>query len=309
LERRGNTNPEVEIYRYVTEQTFDSYLYQIIENKQRFISQVFTSKSPARMMQDVDETVLNYAEVKAIATGDKRIMELCTLEAEVGSLKLMKSSFMSERYELQDSAIKHIPRQIRSIESEIRCLEADAALAAQTSPASGEQFAPMVVQGKSCAAAKDAGLALLEACKAHADKDFLRIGEYRGFALEVAWDMWEKGHVLHIVGQERHKIHLGTDARGNISRIDNALADLPKELCTRQRDLGEAQEQLAVALAEKDKPFPQEAELAEKSARLGELTVALQLNERAPVIFADDAPDEGDGPAGPQRKKEMRKER
>ena len=305
-ERRGNTNAEVELYRYVTEQTFDAYLYQIIENKQKFISQVFTSKSPARVMQDVDEAVLNYAEVKALATGDPRIMELCTLEAEVGKLKLLKSSFMNERYALQDSAMKYLPAQISRVESEIRGFESDAALAAQTSPASTEHFAPMVVEGKTYATTKDAGFAILEACKATASKEPVPLGEYRGFQLEVSFDMWEKHHVLHIIGQIRHKIDLGIDARGNISRIDNALTDLPKELRDKQNALKEARQQLAVALAEKDKPFAQETELDEKSARLAELTTALQINEREPEILADDVPDEGDGADAPHRKKPAR---
>jgi len=306
LERRGNTNPEVEIYRYVTEQTFDSYLYQIIENKQRFISQVFTSKSPARVMQDVDETVLNFAEVKAIASGDKRIMELCTLEAEVSRLKLLKSSFMSERYDLQDQAMKYLPAKISGLEKRIRGMEADVALAAQTLPASSDRFSPMTVEDKTHTTTKEAGFALLEACKGCTSKEPVPLGEYRGFQLKVAWDIWEKGHVLHIVGQERREIHLGTDARGNISRIDNALGDLPKELQAKQRALGEAQQQLATALAEKDKPFPQEAELAEKNARLVELTTALQIDQSEPEFLDGEAPDKGDGPDRPLRKKSAR---
>jgi len=307
--RRGNTNPEIDLFRYVTEGTFDSYLYQLNETKQRFISQVFTSKSPERVMQDVDETVLNYAQVKALATGDERIMEMCTLEAEVSRLKLLKSSFMSERYALQDSAMKYLPARISRIEQKIRGYEADAALAAHTSPASAEHFAPMVVEGKTYTTPKDAGFAILEACKGCASKEPVPLGAYRGFALELSWNMRWKKFELHIVGQGRCEIDLGTDARGNISRIDNALADFPAELQCSRRELEEAQQQLAAALAEKDKPFPQEAELAEKSARLGELKAALQMDEREPVIFADDTPDEGDGPAGPQRKKEMREER
>jgi len=303
-ERRGNQNPEIEHYRYVTKGTFDSYLYQINENKQRFISQVFTSKSPARVMQDVDETVLNFAQVKAIATGDERIMELCTLEAEVSRLKLLKSSFMSERYDLQDKAMKHLPARIKRIEREIVNLEADIALAARSSSASTEHFAPMVVEGRTLTTAKDAGFAILEACKAYSGKEPMPLGEYRGFTLEVSWDMWEKGHVLHIVGQERRKIDLGTDARGNISRIDNAVADLPKVIQAKQRALGEARQQLAVALEEKDKPFPQEAEFAEKSTRLGELTIALQIDVPEPEFLTDDVPDEGDD--APQRRKDAR---
>ena len=306
LDRRGNTNPEVEIYRYVTESTFDAYLYQIIENKQRFISQVFTSKTPERVMQDVDEAVLNYAEVKALATGDPRIMELCTLEAEVSRLKLLKSSYLSERYDLQDSAMKTLPAKIRGLENEIRGFEEDAALAAKTLPASSEQFESMMVEGRWFSTPKDAGYAILEICKTCTSHDPLTIGIYRGFGLELSWDLWEKSHVLHIVGQERHKIHLGTDARGNISRLDNALGDFPKELQAKQRALGEVRQQLAVALAEKDKPFPQEAELSEKTARLGELTVALQVNERQPEFLEGDVPDEGDGTDASQRKKDAR---
>jgi len=306
LERRGNTNPEVEIYRYVTEHTFDAYLYQIIENKQKFISQVFTSKSPERAMQDVDEAVLNFAEVKAIASGDKRIMELCTLEADVSRLKLLKSSFMSERYALQDKALKHLPARIGRIEREMRGYEADAALAARTSPASAEHFAPMVVEGRTLTTPKDAGFAILEACKGVTSKEPVPLGTYRGFALELSWDMREKSYELHIVGQGRCEIGLGTDARGCITRIDNALADFPTELQCSRRDLEEAQQQLAAALAEKDKPFPQETELSEKSTRLGEQKAALQIDQSEPEFLEGEAPDEGDGTDGPQRRKDTR---
>jgi len=304
--RRGNTNPEIDLFRYVTEGTFDAYLYQLNETKQRFISQVFTSKTPERVMEDVDETVLNYAQVKALATGDKRIMELCTLEAEVSRLKLLKSSFMSERYALQDKALKHLPARISRIEGEIRGYEADTALAARTAPASVEHFAPMTVEGETYTTPKDAGFAILEACKGNTSKEPVSLGEYRGFALELALDKWGKNHVLHIVGQGRETIDLGTDARGCITRIDNALADFPIELQCRRRDLEEAQQQLATALAEKDKPFPQETELAEKSARLAELKFELQIDEREPEFLTDDVPDEGDGTGAPQRKKSDR---
>ena len=304
--RRGNTNPEIDLFRYVTEGTFDAYLYQLNELKQRFISQIFTSKTPERVMQDVDETVLNFAQVKAIATGDERIMELCTLEADVSRLNLLKSSFMSERYALQDKAMKYLPARIKRLETEIRGLEADAALAAQTSPASAEHFAPMTVEGKAYSTPKDAGFAILEACKAFQGKDPVPLGEYRGFQMEVLWDHHGGIHMVRLCGQEQHKVEMGVDARGNISRLDNALADLPKELPAKQHDLGEARQQLAVALAEKDKPFPQEAELAEKAARLGELKLVLQIDEREPEFLTDDVPDEGDGADAPQRKKGAR---
>ena len=299
-------NPEIDLFRFVTEGTFDAYLYQLNETKQRFISQVFTSKTPERVMQDVDETVLNYAQVKALATGDERIMELCTLEAEVSRLKLLKSSFMSERYALQDKAMKHLPARIDRIEREIRDYEADAALAAQTAPASAEHFAPMVVEGRTLTTPKDAGFAILEACKGTTSKEPVPLGEYRGFHLELALSKWGKNYILHIVGQGRCEIDLGTDARGCITRIDNALADFPTELQCSSRDLEEAQQQLVAALAEKDKPFPQEAELSEKSSRLDALKVALQIDEREPEFIPDDVPDEGDGADGPQRRKTVR---
>jgi hypothetical protein len=164
----------------------------------------------------------------------------------------------------------------------------------------------MTVEGKAYTAPKDAGFAIIAACKAFQGKEPLPIGEYRGFQMEVLWDHHGGIHMVRLCGQGQHKVEMGTDARGNISRIDNALGDLPKELQLKQRALGEAQQQLAVALAEKDKPFPQETELAKKTARLGELTVELQVDEREPVIIADDAPDEGDGTDAPQRRKDTR---
>jgi len=306
MERRGNQNPEVENFRYVTEQTFDSYLYQMNENKQKFISQIFTSKCPARVMQDVDETVLGFAEVKALATGDLRIMELCSLEAEVNKLKLLKSSFMSERYALQDSAGKHLPERIHRLEQKIQGLESDIKLATQSSPATAEQFAGMVVEGRNFDTPKDAGFAILEACKAFQGREPKPIGSYRGFQLEVVWDYYNGIHAIRLCGQEQHKVEMGTDARGNVTRIDNAIADLPQELQNSQNALQETRQQLVTALAEKDKPFPQEAELTEKSARLAELAVALQLDKRVPEVLDSDVPDEGDSVAVPARKKDGR---
>jgi len=231
---------------------------------------------------------------------------MCTLEAEVNKLKLLKSSFMSERYALQDSAVKYLPARITRIEGEIRDLEADAALAAQTTAASAERFAPMTVEGKTYTAPKDAGYAIIAACKAFQGKEPLPIGEYRGFQMEVLWDHHGGIHMVRLCGQGQHKVEMGTDARGNISRLDNALGDLPKVLQAQRGALEEARQQLAVALVEKDKPFPQEAELAGKVARLGELTRALQVNEREPEILEGEVPDESDDFAGPQRRKDAR---
>jgi len=301
LVRRGNTNPEVEIYRYVTEGTFDSYLYQIIENKQRFISQVFTSKSPARVMQDVDEAVLNFAEVKAIASGDPRIMKLCNLEAEVSKLRVLKSSHMSQRYEMEDKLRQNYPREIYRLEELVKRYTADAAHLTGNPPG---EFS-IELDGQVYTERKAAGSALLELCKATTGKDFIPIGHYRGFKVELAFDYHEKVHKTTLGHHGWHTTTLGSDIFGNLTRIDNVLDGIPARLKRFEDSLSDTRAQAEKAAGEAAAPFSREQELTEKSGRLAELKVDLQVDQPEPVLLADDAPDEGEAAAWtPQRKKQ-----
>jgi hypothetical protein len=301
IERRGNQNPEVDIYRYVTEGTFDSYLYQIIENKQRFIAQVFTSKSPARAMQDVDEAVLNYAEVKALATGDKRIMEMCTLDTEVGKLKLLKSSHMNERYALQDNLRQRYPMEIARLSNQAEAYREDAAYLA-ANPAA--EFS-IELEGTTYTDKKAAGSALLEVCKATTCRDPVTIGSYRGFLMKLSFDYNEKTHQITLGHKGWHTNTLGQDIFGNLTRIDNLLENIPTRAQRCAEKLTETRAQAEKAEAEAKAPFPREQELAEKTKRLATLKMDLQIAKAELVVMEDDAPEEGDAAAQPpQRKKQ-----
>ena len=291
----------MEIYRYVTEQTFDSYLYQIIENKQRFISQVFTSKSPARVMQDVDEAVLNFAEIKAIASGDPRIMELCTLEAEVSKLRVLRSSHMSQRYELEDKLRQHYPREIYRLEEQVKRYTADAAHLAGNLPG---EFS-IELDGQVYTEKKAAGSALLELCKATTSRDFTAIGQYRGFKMELTFDYHEKVHKISLGHHGWHTTTLGSDIFGNLTRIDNVLDGIPARLKRCEDSLADTRAQAEKAAVEAAAPFSREQELTEKSERLAELKVDLQVDQPEPVLLMDDAPDEGEEIALPRKKREL----
>ena len=302
IQRQGNSNPEIEVFRYVTEGTFDAYSYQLVESKQKFISQVMTSCTPLRCAEDVDEQALSYAEIKALASGNPLIIEKCNLEMQVGRLQLLKGSFLSQRYDLEDKALRHLPSAISYSERQIAARETDAALAVQTAPASAEHFSPMVIHDVACTTTKDAGSALLEACAAVTSKDLVPIGTYRGFSMEVSFDRLEKEYHLTLRGQGNYPVSLGVDVRGNITRIDNALGSLSASLETERQTLADLRQQLAAAKEQMGVPFPQEAELAEKSAKLAKVNAALNLDHREPEVLGDDAPEEGEAP-GPKHKK------
>jgi len=303
LVRQGNTNPEVEVYRYVTEGTFDAYSYQLVESKQKFIAQIMTSRTPLRSAEDVDEQALSYAEIKALASGNPLIVEKCDLEMQVARLQLLKSSFLSQRYDLEDKALRHLPGNIRFMEGKILACEADARLAAKTRPATVEHFEPMVIHSETYTTTKAAGSALLEACAAVTSKDPIPVGTYRGFGMELSFDGIAKEYFITLRGQWQHRFSLGTDVRGNITRIDNALAGLPDALNSNRQALADFQQQLAAAKEQMVVPFPQEAELAEKSARLAEVNAALNLDQRENEDdLGDDVPEEGDVSAGARKK-------
>ena len=289
--RQGNQNPEVQIYRYVTEGTFDSYLYQMVENKQRFISQVFTSKAPARVMQEIDDVVLSYNEIKALATGNPQIIERANLETEVNKLKMLRASFLSQKYELEDKVLKYYPQQIQQYEERIAGTTADIARRDKNTPAEG--FAPMNVKGIACTEKSQAGQALLDACSQLESMKTLHIGAYRGFEMELSYEAFAKEYQVALIGALSHRVPLGTDVFGNITRLDNALNGLEQRLESNRDSLERTKEQMETAKAESGKPFPREEELREKSQRLAELTKLLKLDEKDRELL-DSAPEEGD---------------
>ena len=287
--RQGNRNKEVHIYRYVTESTFDAYLWQTVENKQKFISQIMTSKSPVRSCEDVDETALSYAEIKALCAGDKRIKEKMDLDVDVARLKLMKASHQSQQYKLEDSLLKKFPEEIEKSMGFISGLEADMkTLAAHPHPEDG--FAGMTVKNDNLTDKDNAGAALLEAFKDVRGMEPVPIGTYRGFQMSLTLEDFGKDYVLTLKGQMTHRVTLGKDARGNLSRIDNVLNAMPDRLQNVRNTLDATTAQMEAAKAELGKPFPQEEELRVKSARLAELNAELNIDERTPMEqLADDS--------------------
>ncbi len=278
--RQGNKNAEVHIFRYVTEGTFDSYLWQTVENKQKFISQIMTSKSPVRSCEDIDATALSYAEIKALCAGDERIKEKMDLDIDVARLRLIKASHQSQQYRLEDNLLKFFPEQIEKNKGFIAGFEADMAiLAAHPHPEDG--FAGMEVRGDNLVDKDNAGAAILEACKEVKGLDPVPIGSYRGFAMSLSLENFMADYVLTLKGQMTHRVTLGKDARGNLTRIDNALAAMPERLKNVQSQLDNLYSQMETAKVEVGKPFPQEAELKQKSARLAELNAELDIDGKS----------------------------
>ena len=301
--RQGNTNPKVDIFRYVTESTFDSYMWQTIENKQKFISQIMTSKSPARSCEDVDETALSYAEVKALATGNPYIKEKMDLEVQVSRLKLVKANFLSQRYALEDRILKQMPYEIRATEERIAGYKADIELYRAHS---SDEFPGMTIQGMTYPEKKDAGSAILAACKAKTKPTPEPIGFYRGFELRLEYDVLAKHFRLNIKGKLSHFIDLGTDANGNIQRIENAFGSFEERLHANEQSLITQREQLEIAKAEAARPFPQEDELKTKSARLSELDAMLNMDKRNDGPVLDSEPEQEDSESCPPIKQETR---
>ena len=275
--RQGNENKRVDIFRYVTENTFDSYMWQTIENKQKFISQIMTSKSPVRSCEDVDETALSYAEIKALATGNPHIKEKMDLEIEVSRLKLVKANYLSQKYTLEDSLLKHYPREIRLAHERIKGYEADIALYQRHKT---EEFPGMVLCGISYAEKKDAGATIIEICKAQTSPEAKEIGSYRGFALLLSFDTMSKVFRMTLRGSLSHTIELGSDIHGNIQRMENILEAFPMRLSACEKVLDTLKEQMENAKSEVEKPFAQEQELSEKTARLAELDALLNIDKR-----------------------------
>ena len=280
--RQGNRNKEVHIYRYVTESTFDAYLWQTVENKQKFISQIMTSKSPVRSCEDIDEAALSYAEIKALCAGDERIREKMDLDVDVARLRLMKANHQSQQYRLEDNILRHFPAQIEENKGFLSGFEADMkTLEAHPHPKDG--FAGMEVKGDFLTDKDNAGAVLLEAFKDAKGLESVPIGTYRGFSMSLTVENFGKDFILTLKGRMSHRVELGKDARGNLVRIDNALAQMPERYKTVQGRLENVQVQLATAKAELGKPFPQETELKEKSARLAELNAELNIDDGTPL--------------------------
>ena len=291
--RQGNENPKVDIYTYVTENTFDSYLYQLVEGKQKFIGQIMTSKSPVRSAEDIDETALSYAEIKALCSGNPHIKEKMDLDIEVQKLKLLRANHMSQRYALEDQLIRKFPEEIASMHQWIDGLESDMALLKDNTQPNAEGFSPMVIGGQIFTEKKAAGAALLDACNTLTGTAPVSLGSYRGFQMTLCFDSFEKLFKISMQGTLTYKVGLGTDVFGNIQRMDNLLESMP----TRQLDYKEKLKNLEIqvenAKQEIAKPFPREEELKEKSARLDQLNILLNMDKRENEIV-DGVQDEGE---------------
>jgi N12 class adenine-specific DNA methylase/adenine-specific DNA methylase len=280
IERQGNMFPEVEVYRYVTEQTFDAYLYQLVESKQKFISQIMTSKSPVRSAEDVDEVALSFAEVKMLATGDARFKEKMDLDIQVSKLRVLKQSYLSEHYDLEDRVLKYYPQTIKEYEERIAGYENDAALAEQHKPQGEDKFCPMTLKGVTYTEKADAGEMLLAICKDYPMSAPTEIGSYRGFRMEIYYDTVNAHYCMNLCGKAKHKVDLGADALGNLTRIENELSKLPARLEVAKTKKAETIAQLETAKEEIKKPFAFEDELKEKMERLNALNIELNLNEK-----------------------------
>ena len=299
IERQGNMFPEVEVYRYVTEQTFDAYLYQLVESKQKFISQIMTSKSPVRSAEDVDEVALSFAEVKMLATGDARFKEKMDLDIQVSKLRVLKQSYLSEHYYLEDRVLKYYPQTIKEYEERIAGYENDAALAEQHKPQGEDKFCPMTLKGVTYTEKADAGEMLLAICKDYPMSAATEIGSYRGFRIEIYYDTVNAHYCMNLCGKTKHKVDLGSDALGNLTRIENELSKLPARLEAAKTKKAEIIAQLEIAKEEIKKPFAFEDELKEKTERLNALNIELNLNEKDTSVM-DTEPEQAE--EQPERK-------
>ncbi|MDB7997024.1 N-6 DNA methylase [[Eubacterium] siraeum] len=291
--RQGNENPTVDIYRFVTEETFDAYLYQLVEGKQKFASQIMTSKSPVRSCEDIDETALSYAEIKMLATGNPHIKEKMDLDIQVQKLRLLKSNFLSEKYALEDKIIKYYPQEIARRTDTIEGLKSDIERAKQHPKPIDDTFVGMTVKGVFYTEKADAGNAILDACKAMTSPDAVPLGEYRGFQTELSFDTFSKEYVIKLKGELGYFVSLGTDTFGNITRLDNALEGLAKRLETNEQELENVRKQFETAKVDVEKPFVQEEELKVKTERLNELNALLNVDKRENEIVGGE-PDEGE---------------
>lgn len=299
--RQGNENPQVDIYRYVTEQTFDAYLYQLVEGKQKFASQIMTSKSPVRSAEDIDETALSYAEIKMLATGNPYIKEKMDLDIQVQKLKMLKSNFLSEKYGLEDKVIKFYPQQIAYLKSRVKGLTTDVETAKSHPKPIDEQPLGMMVSGVSYSEKAEAGQAIINACKSMNSPDAIPLGEYRGFQMELYFDTVQRNYVVKLKGETSRDVPLGDDAHGNIVRIDNGIERFEEALADTKNSLENMEKQFETAKQEIEKPFAKEEELRAKTARLDELNILLNMDKKENEIVGGE-PDEGE-PVGGRKEK------
>ena len=278
--RQGNQNKQVYVYNYVTESTFDAYLYQTLENKQKFISQIMTSKSPMRSCDDIDEQALSYAEIKALCAGDPRIREKMDLDVQVAKLKVLRGDFQNQKYRLEDKLLKTFPEEIQKQKTRIAALQQDSQIAA-AHPQDKENFCGMVIKGVTYDEKKTAGERLVLACSELPNAEEKVIGSYRGFELSLRFDTFRSEYQALLKGQRKYTVPLGTDPLGNIIRLDNSLNSFPERITSAENELTTLHQQQAAAQIEVEKPFPQEEELAEKSARLAELNAQLDVDEKS----------------------------
>lgn len=284
--RQGNKNPEVDIYRYVTEGTFDAYLYQLVENKQRFISQIMTSKTPVRFAEDIDETALSYAEIKALAAGNPDIIEKTELDTQVAKLKLLKQNYLSEKYELEDKVIKYYPNEIKRLENRIEDMKEDIEVF-NNNNTPDNSFEKMNIKGTDFTERKEAGEKIIEICKSMTNPEPLEIGEYKGFKIILSFDTMDRKFYASMKNNLSYKTELGSDPSGNITRIDNVLNGIETRLSSVENNLEDTKKNYESAKKEIEKPFPQEEELKTKSKRLDELNIKLNLNNKDKEIIAD----------------------
>ena len=299
--RQGNENPQVDIYRYVTEQTFDAYLYQLVEGKQKFASQIMTSKSPVRSAEDIDETALSYAEIKMLATGNPYIKEKMDLDIQVQKLKILKSNFLSEKYGLEDKVIKFYPQQIAYLKSRVEGLTKDVETAKLHPKPIDEQPLGMMVSGVSYSEKAEAGQAIINACKSMNSPDAIPLGEYRGFQMELYFDTVQRNYVVKLKGETSRDVPLGDDSHGNIVRIDNGIERFEEALADTKNSLENTEKQFETAKQEIEKPFAKEEELRAKTARLDELNILLNMDKKENEIVGGE-PDEGEAVGGRKEK-------
>ena len=299
--RQGNENPQVDIYRYVTEQTFDAYLYQLVEGKQKFASQIMTSKSPVRSAEDIDETALSYAEIKMLATGNPYIKEKMDLDIQVQKLKMLKSNFLSEKYGLEDKVIKFYPQQIAYLKSRVEGLTKDVETAKSHPKPIDEQPLGMMVSGVSYSEKAEAGQAIINACKSMNNPDAIPLGEYRGFQMELYFDTVQRNYVVKLKGETSRDVPLGDDSHGNIVRIDNGIERFEEALADTKNSLENTEKQFETAKQEIEKPFAKEEELRAKTARLDELNILLNMDKKENEIVGGE-PDEGEAVGGRKEK-------
>ena len=292
--RQGNKNKQVHIFTYVTEKTFDAYLFQIVETKQKFISQIMTSKTPVRSAEDVDEKALSYGEIKALATGNPEILRKTELDSEVSKLKLLKQSYLSQIYDLQDKITTTYPKQIKELEEKITAYESDIEHLKQNTSPNAEDFNKMIIKGTEYTDKEQAGKVLLAICGMKQNKEDEEIGEYRGFKLMLGFDALNRDFTIRMKNKASVLVHLGSDVYGNIKRLDNGLENLPKLLEEHKAELEDIKNQLEIAKVEANKPFTKEQELKEKLKELDELNIKLNIEEKEKQVLdtSDDVENE-----------------